>query len=316
MQWTVDEADVPILIRDYLRRKKGISAKLLARLKRQPGGIMLNGRNVFVNVPLHAGDVLFADCESSGEDSVIIPSGPAVQIIFEDDYLLVLNKPPFMPTHPSRNHLTDSLANAVAQMARNAEKPFSFRPASRLDRNTSGIILTAKNQYAASLLSAMIRQDQITKRYLAILEPVGEEHLEESGFLECFQRRHTEKQIARTVVHEVLPDADYALTSYRILQRSKKGALILVCASPVTGRTHQLRIAFADAGCPVLGDGIYGTDSALISRQALHAFSLDFIHPVTGVPMHLEAPLFEDMKAVTDIFFESFDEHSTPRRFL
>ena len=298
MQWTISQSDCPAVIRDFLHRKKGISSKLLAKLKRQPDGILLNGAPVFVNAQLQPGDILFVDCETGEDVSSVIPSALPVDVLYEDDYIRVLNKPPFMPTHPSLNHPDDSLANAVAYMEKDSGVPFVFRPASRLDRNTSGVILTAKNQYCASLLSAQMKAGTIHKTYLAILTCRSGSLPAEEGFLQFFMARKNESMVERCIVGENEKDAVYALTAYRILSRSDDGSMLLVQATPVTGRTHQLRVQFAHYGCPVLGDDLYGTPSSLISRQALHASNLSFPHPIFKSKMEIEAPLPEDMAGV------------------
>ncbi|MBR6410632.1 MAG: RluA family pseudouridine synthase [Clostridia bacterium] len=302
MEWIITEADCPTLVREFLRRRKGLSSTLLARLKRTEGGILLNGRPVTVRAPLSPGDRLSVSDLNADRESAVIPVPLPYGILYEDEALLGLNKPPHMPTHPSYRHPDDSLANAVAWTAKSSGQPFVFRPVSRLDLDTSGLVLCAKTQYAASRLSQSMQAGGIEKTYLSILDgilPAPE------GSFESFIQRAEDSIIYRNSFPAETPGADYALTTWKVL--AEENGKTLVAASPVTGRTHQLRVHFAALGAPVLGDSLYGHGSPLISRQALHAAKLRFPHPLTGRILSLQAPFPDDIPDSGRALFTDFD---------
>ena len=157
-------------LRDFLRYRLRISAHLLARLKRDERGLLVNGERVTVRRILQEGDMVSV-CDFPDEDGAPIdPVELDVDIIYEDDYMLVADKPPFMPTHPSHDHYRDTLANALAWRHRNDETPFVFRPVSRLDRNTSGLVTVAKTKYASSRLNALMVAGGFKKSYVAVVD--------------------------------------------------------------------------------------------------------------------------------------------------
>ena len=246
-------------------------------------------------------------------------------MLYEDDYVIALNKPPHMPTHPSHGHLCDTLANALAYRYAKAEEPFVFRPLGRLDRNTSGVVVAGKTRAASGCLSRALKQGEVTKRYVAIL--VGE--MTADGILHTLEAPiyHPDTGGIRRVVGDV-PEAVYAKTLYRVLGVGNGYTLVL--CQPVTGRTHQLRVHFSHLGYPILGDDVYGEPSPLIDRHALHALSLSFplpfacaretestdtgpsASPVPSFPvnvptpdgyLHTLAPIPPDMEAIIETFF-------------
>lgn len=267
-----------------------ISAKTITALKKKPLGITVDGQHVTVRHVLKCGEALTLDISDGQSSQNIVPSPLPVEILLEDESVIAANKPPFMPTHPSHGHYDDTLANALCYRMQQSGEPFVFRPVNRLDRNTSGVVLIAKNRVSAASLSESLQKGLITKKYLAILDGVP---AEKSGKIETYIRRRQESIIYREVC-EKTPDADYALTEYEIIEVS--GGHSLVIASPITGRTHQLRLHFAHIGCPIIGDDLYGLESGMIGRQALHAYSLDFPCPRSGEKIHVRAPLPEDLK--------------------
>lgn len=269
-------------LRDFLRREAGVSAKLLARLKRDESGILLRGERVTVRHILEGGDIVILKDYAGEKGAPIDPVELPLEIVYEDEYLLVADKPPNMPTHPSRDHRGDTLANALAHRCRNSEIPFVFRPVSRLDRNTSGLLTVAKTKYAAARLGGMMKRGEFDKRYVALLDgPLSEPR----GVIDAPLHRTAASIITREVCQRDAPDAEAAATLYEVLLTG--GGYTLVLAAPLTGRTHQLRVHFAHAGAPILGDDLYGRASALIGRQALHAAGLKFTHPVSGAPVEL-----------------------------
>ena len=277
-----------VLLRTFLKSTLGISTKMLSRLKNDEEGIVVNGKRVTVRYVLHAGDVLSL-MDADREAGHVIPADLPVEVLYEDDDALLVNKPPDMPTHPSHGHLCDTLANALVYRYKMLGVPFVFRPVSRLDRNTSGVVLVAKNKMASARLDSAIRDRKIDKTYLAILKGAG---IPDEGVVETYICRTDMSIITRRVCEEHENGAMYALTEYRVLDRN--GDATLVRAHPKTGRTHQLRVHFAHLGAPMLGDDLYGVGSDLIGRQALHAYEVTFPHPKTDEAVTVTAPLPED----------------------
>ena len=289
MQIIMTEAQDGMLLRAYLKSVLGISTKMLSRLKNDEEGIVVNGRRVTVRYVLHAGDVLSL-MDGDREPGHVIPREIPVEILYEDDDVLLVNKAPDMPTHPSHGHLDDTLANALVYRYREMGIPFVFRPVSRLDRNTSGVVLVAKNKIAAARLDEAMREHRIRKTYLALLSGVPEPP---AGRIETYICRTDMSIITRRVCKAEDAGAMYALTDYETALWGEKGAVVI--AHPRTGRTHQLRVHFAHLGCPILGDDLYGEASEEIGRHALHALAVTFPHPSDGRRMTVTAPLPGDM---------------------
>jgi 23S rRNA pseudouridine1911/1915/1917 synthase len=206
-----------------------------------------------------------------------------------------------MPTHPSHDHYFDTVANALAFRYAQENQPFVFRPINRLDRNTSGILLIARNKRAAGNLTQAMQSGEIHKTYLAVIEG---ELQEACGVIDACLHRTAESIIVREVCMPNTPDADRARTEYRVLAVENGHSLVEV--TPLTGRTHQIRVHFAYSGHPLVSDDLYGTPSPLIARHALHAYRLVFPHPVTGARMELCAPLAEDMRTLIRDCFPSY----------
>lgn len=292
------------LLRDYLRYRLRISAHLLARLKRDEQGLTVNGNRVTVRCILHEGDIV-GICDYPDEsDAPIEPVALPVRIIYEDEFMLVADKPPFMPTHPSHDHHFDTLANALAYRHRASgdSSPFVFRPISRLDRNTSGLVTIAKTKYAASRLGALMASGGFHKTYTAILGGVPSEP---QGEIHTGMRRTAASIIVREVCPLDADGAEAALTRYEVTDISESGKYSIVSVKPLTGRTHQIRVHMAHLGAPVLGDDLYSTPSELIPRHALHATALEFVHPITGDLISLHAPLPQDMQSICDSLFNN-----------
>lgn len=308
------------LLRSYLKFTLGLSSAALAKLKNHPQGIMVNGARVTVRYVLRAGDILTlseADTPDTATETVL-PADLPLDVLYEDDHVIVLNKPPFMPTHPSHGHLTDTLANALAYRYAQADEPFVFRPLGRLDRNTSGVVIAGKSRAASGVLGRALMEGKVTKRYLAIL--VGEMPCDSlTHTLVTHMYRPDCQGIRRAVCDDRTEGAEIAVTEYRVLSATCGHTLVL--AQPKTGRTHQLRVHFSHLGHPILGDEIYGEASSLIDRHALHALSLSLPLPFAAARtpntsaspalntldtdgyLHTWAPLPEDMQSLLDALF-------------
>lgn len=287
MNFTVTNDFDGRLLRDFLIRGISLSRALCTELKKR-GGILVNGLPVTVRHCLRAGDTVtlaLADTDADLDPSLTAWDVP-LDILYEDAHILAVNKPPYMPTHLSHGHRADTLANALkAEFDRRGER-FVMRAVNRLDADTSGVVLIAKNRYAADRFSGANLSYE--KRYLAICH--GE--APDTGELRGYIRRVAESIITRAVFAEG-KDSEAAHTRFRTLARG--GGFSAVECEPVTGRTHQLRVHLASIGHPIVGDDLYG-GGALLPRQALHAFSLSLVHPITGEALTLTAPLPTDME--------------------
>lgn len=289
MRYVVNAADEGMTVKELLFGRLGLSKAFIKHLKFLENGIMLDGERVTVRRVLKQGDILTLALEDESTPSHLTPTNIPLDIIYEDEYIILPNKPPFMPTHPSHLHHGDTLADALAYRYAKSGAPFVFRPVNRLDRNTSGITLIAKDRISAARLTDAMKGNKITKQYVAVLEG---ELTEDEGIIETYMKRTAESIIVRQNCGEG-EGGDYALTEYLVLAKAKGYTLVL--ALPKTGRTHQLRVHFSGLGCPIIGDELYGQESPLISRHALHALSLSFPHPLRGEQLSLTAPLPEDM---------------------
>lgn len=297
MTFKIAAADSGKTVLVFLREKTGMSRAMLRHLKFMDDGITVGGSHVTVRYILKEGDLLSIKSEDEAGSEKLVPVDLAVDIVYEDDDIVVPDKPPFMPTHPSRDHYEDTLANALAYRYRDDDLPFVFRAANRLDRNTSGLVLIARNRISASKLFSSMRSGEIEKRYIAVLDGVPSER---EGEIRTYIGRTPESIIVRRVCGE--GEGDLAITRYRVLREN--GRYSVVEATPVTGRTHQLRVHFAHIGAPIVGDELYGKESELIARHALHAAYLSFPHPTTNARIELSAPPHEDIESLIKTLFD------------
>lgn len=300
MEFLIDEEFDGLTVRDLLYRR-GLSRGAITRLKKLESGITVNGERVTVRRVLAKGDILRLTTEDLREDENghLIPEEMALDILFEDDDILALNKPPNMPTHISLGHPTGTLANGVFYYFSSRGIPFVFRAINRLDRDTSGVVLIAKNRTSAARLSGLLQSGKIRKKYIAVLNGQLSPEL---GEITAPIRRKPDSIMLREICENTHEGGKTALTVYRVLGRGK--GITVAEAEPITGRTHQLRVHFASVGCPIVGDSLYGSAETSptwadrqISRQALHAVSLtvDFGDRV----LELRAPLCHDMALLT-----------------
>ena len=279
------------LLRSYLTHTLSLSTATISRLKNHERGIVVNGERVTVRYVLHTGDVLeLADRDTPDTATrTVLPADLPLDILYEDDRLIALNKPAGMPTHPSHGHLTDTLANALAWRYATRGEPFVFRPLGRLDRNTSGVVIAAKTRAVSGFLGRALQEGRVIKRYLAVLEgelalPAGG-----TGYIDAPIHRVAASGIRRNVCSADAEGAERALTAYRVLAVAEGHTLVL--AEPKTGRTHQLRVHFTHVGHPLVGDDLYGSPDPRMARHALHALSLSvplpFVRAIEGgdIPM-------------------------------
>lgn len=263
-----------------LRQEMGLSAGLMNRLK-WTGALKVNGQSVHTDFPVQPGDTVTAVVE---EESPDYPAEDLpLTILYEDDFLLAVDKPQGMLIHPSSARNTGTLANAVAGYYRRTGSTGAFHPLTRLDRDTFGIVLVAKNGYACALLQRS--RPRKTYHALTLGGPASD-----SGIIDAPIARKPLPSLLR----EVRPDGKPSRTEYRVLERGE--ALCRLALTPVTGRTHQLRLHCAYMGFPIVGDPQYGSAEALtwaerlgVSGQQLCAKRLELSHPVTGQALVLES---------------------------
>ena len=268
MRFIVDEKTEGKDVKSFLFGTLSFSVRQVVLLKKDPDGIKVNGEHVTVRKVLKKGDVLELKTED-GYSSKIKKCGEMPDIIYEDEDILAVDKPSGMPTHPTFGHYDDTLANAVCNYYR--DKEFVFRSVSRLDRETDGIIVIAKNLHTASALYGLMKSGGFTKEYYALTSGVPDE---KSGVIKSYIYRDGKSIITRH--NEQSGDGKhYAETAYS-LEDSNESYAFLKCR-PVTGRTHQIRVHLAGIGCPIIGDGLYNKSCPVsFGRTALHAHSIAF----------------------------------------
>lgn len=276
-------------IEQFLRRK-GYSSQNLSEIKRMPESVLVNGRHCYMRDTLRSGDQLVMRIQETRYSEHIPPVKLPLSILYEDEDILVLNKPAGMPTHPSINNYTNTLANALAWYYQEQNKPFIFRCSNRLDRDTSGVTVVAKHLVSGNILSRQTFRREIQREYLAI---VRGKITPSSGTICAPLARKPGTMIERTVDFE---KGETAITHYQLIKETNGHSLVSLWLE--TGRTHQIRIHMKYTGFPLIGDYLYNPDMEQIKRQALHSHKISFSHPITGEYMEFTAPLPEDMKAV------------------
>lgn len=301
MQITIPAEWAGRMLRDFLRCELDLSTKMLKYLKYRNAGICVGGVRRTVRYVLQEGDVLTLETEDRASSPDLAAVDLPLDVLYEDDDLVVPTKPANMPTHPSHDHYDDTVANALAFRYAQRGIPFVFRPINRLDRNTSGLLLVARNKTAAGRMTQAMQAGEIRKQYLAVLDGQLQER---EGMIDVCLHRTRESIILRETCPPTTPDADPAKTLYRVLAVENGHTLVL--ASPITGRTHQLRVHFASIGHPITGDDLYGAPTPLIPRHALHAYTLTFPHPTTREQMMLQAPLAPDLNELIRTCFPAF----------
>jgi len=295
------------VLREYLRAVIGISRAMLIKLKKDENGILLNGERVTVRAVLSSGDKLSVAIEDTpaDENPYLEAVDSPLDIIYEDGEVVAVNKSYGMVTHTTHGHYGDSLANALYAKYKSEGRAFVFRAINRLDRDTSGVVLVSKDRLSAYKLTEALKIGGIDKKYIAIVHG----KLDGEGEIKGYICRCGDSIITRRVCSSGDIGADSAHTVYKSLFSSEHYSVIL--ASPVTGRTHQLRVHFSSIGHPIVGDTLYGVENDVMSRQALHAVALRFPLPSDGANKTVYAPLCPDMlKLCEEIGFDTsfFDD--------
>ena len=289
IDYIIDKDSAGLRVEQFLRRKR-YSGQNLSEIKRMPKSILVNGVHYYMRQELSTGDHLQVRiCETQNSEK-IPPTKLPLDIVYEDEDLLVLNKPAGMPIHPSLNNYTNSIANALAYYFQSQGKPFIFRCCNRLDRDTSGLTIVSKHLVSGSILSDMTKYREVHREYLAIAR--GSVTPSE-GTIQAPLGRKEGTIIERTVDWEHGEDA---VTHYKVVKEANGHSLVSLRLE--TGRTHQIRIHMKYLGYPLIGDYLYNPDMEYMTRQALHSHHMEFTHPITGEHMSFTAPLPEDMARV------------------
>ena len=279
-----------IKLRDYLKREMGISTRLIRSASIQKR-IFVNDVVVKMNKTVRNGEVIKIDLEKD-ESQNIAPEKMDLDIVFEDEDILVINKRPFMVVHPTKTYQSGTLANGVINYFQESGQNCIVRLVSRLDMNTSGLIIIAKNQYSHGMLSKAMSENNVEKRYLAIAHGIFKE---KQGTIDApIYRPEGIENGTRRVIDE---RGQRSITHYKVVEEFEDASLV-ECKLE-TGRTHQIRVHLSHLGHPIFGDVLYGdgdNEHGLIERQALHAFGLNFKSPRTGEELSLRAEMPEDMK--------------------
>lgn len=265
-----------------------LSDRLITKLKKA-NKIYLNDLPTYTKKSVTMGDTVSVLIDFEEDNSNIVASNIPLNIIYEDDYLLVINKPANIAIHPSILHFDNSLSNGVKFYFDKLGLKKKIRIVNRLDRNTSGIVVFAKNEYIQECLIKQMKTKELKKEYLAIAKGILKS---KSDTLNFPIARKEGSIIERTVSS----DGDSAITHYDVVKEFNNLSLVHIVLE--TGRTHQIRVHFSYIGHPILGDTLYGSPSKLINRQALHSYKLTFIHPITKKVLSLEVPLPNDIENI------------------
>ncbi len=316
LRYQIIKEEQGVTIRDYLKNR-GYSRHIRTYIKQHPGSLLLNGRSALFYESLHAGDQLLITLEDATPSESILPIELPLDIVYEDEDLMIINKAADTPIHPSMGNHENTLANAVAWYFKMQGIPFIYRCINRLDRDTTGLLILAKHMLSGAILSDQMKKRQIHRTYLAIVEgktpscgtislPIG--RVSDSLILRQVDREHGEMAVTH---YERISH----LTSDQLTQMAKdpdmpfpSDGLSLIRLKLETGRTHQIRVHMTAIRHPLIGDAMYNprdradtdepTDekrARLMTRQALHSYRLSFLHPITGIPMTFCAPLPQDM---------------------
>ena len=311
----ITEQDIPNTIQSFLTAK-GYSSQVIKELKKMPESILIDGVWEYVRHELAVGETLTIHIQEAEFSEKIPPVKMDLNILYEDDDIMVINKPAHMPIHPSLNNYYNSLANGLAWYFAQQNKPFIFRCINRLDRDTSGLTIIAKHMLSAGILSSMVARREIHREYLAIVKGLV---TPQSGTIDAPICRVGDSIIERHVDFE---KGERAVTHYQLAEYKNGHSLLSIHLE--TGRTHQIRVHMKYIGFPLVGDSLYNPaygdlqasfeefcknsdctsqkscckfpGPAAITRQALHSHRLQFVHPITGEAMEFVAELPEDMR--------------------
>lgn len=277
IKFTVNDDYEKKTVKEFLRKKCDVSSSFLAQLKRVENGITRRGLHIRSVDILHSGDEVVIKLPDDKNN--ITPVNIPIKILYEDEHIIVFDKAPFMAVHPVHGHIDDTLANAAAYYAGTCGEVWTFRAVNRLDRDTSGVLLAAKNAYAAAKIVKNVH-----KKYIAVCEGI----IKDSGTVDMPIRLKEGHSIQR----EAGEGGVRAVTHYKPIRWGRGHTLLEFELE--TGRTHQIRVHMSYLGHPLAGDDMYGGSLEFIDRQALHCGEVNFVHPVSGENMTIVSELPEE----------------------
>lgn len=275
IKYIIENTDCEFTLNDLLKNKFNISARLLFKLIKN-GRIFINNEIFNTRLKCNSGDELLIDFSAEEDNSNIVPTKMDLSIVYEDDWMLVVNKPANMPVHPSMEHFTDSLANGIRFYFDSIGLKKKIRIVNRLDLNTSGLVIVAKCEYIQECLIKEMSDGSFKKSYLALASGIFNK---KDDVLTFPIARKQSSIIERCVDFE---NGQFSSTHYRVIKEIDGNSLIL--CSLKTGRTHQIRVHLSYIGHPLVGDSLYGNCSAseFPDGQKLHCYRLKFVHPITN----------------------------------
>lgn len=283
--WSVEKEEV---LKKVLIEEMGISLRMISELKSRRA-VNVNGTLRFNHEPVHVGEIITVDLGENRSEYGLEEG--VVDVIYEDEDIVAVNKSPFIVVHPTGTHLTGTLLNYMESWFRQNGILEKVRFISRLDRDTSGILLIAKNRYAHHRMSQAHQDMMMQKTYVALIE--GKMKRKEGEINAPIGRRENDG-----IKREVMEDGQTAITKYKVLKEGEKFSLVEL--TPVTGRTHQLRCHMAYIGYPLIGDSLYGGNMEYMNRQALHSVTLEFFSPRKEEKIYLKAELPQDMQELVN----------------
>lgn len=270
LQYTIKQDDNYFNVKEVIKVYFKISDRLLLRLKNSKN-ILLNNTPTYISKEVSPGDEITVIIDFVEDNSNIVPTKIDLDIIYEDDYYLIINKPAHLPVHPSMLHYANSLSNGVKFYFDSIGLKKKIRPVNRLDKDTSGIVIFAKNEYIQECLVSQMKTKDFQKEYIAVCDGIFKE---KSGTINLPIARKPGSIIERCV----RTDGDSSITHYEVIQQLDNYAIVKCMLE--TGRTHQIRVHMSAINHPILGDTLYGKPNSNIDRQLLHAYKVSFIHPI------------------------------------
>ncbi len=275
-------------INQILKQEFKLSARLMHKVIINKLAL-LNNKQIDTRSSINIGDNVKIDLNYEEENDNIVPVKMNLDILYEDDCLLIINKPAGIAVHPSILHFEDSLSNGIRFYFDSIGLKKKIRPVNRLDLDTSGIIVFAKNEFVQECLIRQMNNNIFKKEYIAIVTG----HLKEkSGVINLPIARKENSIIERCISEK----GQNAITKYEVIK--ELDSISVVKCFLETGRTHQIRVHFMAIGHPLIGDSLYGSKSSLINRQALHCYSISFVHPITKEVLNITCNLPKDMENI------------------
>jgi len=311
LSYTIEEKYSGMDVKGYLKAKN-YSSQCISDLKHASDGIMHNGQRAYVSEKIETGDNITINIHEEKSSEKIPPVPMKLEILYEDEDLIIVNKPADMPVHPSLNNYENTLANGLAYYYESQGKNFVFRCMNRLDRNTTGAVLVAKNALCGAMLSELVRERRIKKEYVAVVEgtistdnlknenTVLINHDSDSFTINAPIARVDGSTIERCVDEE---KGERAVTHVTIIGCADNKQCSVVSCELETGRTHQIRVHMSHIGYPLVGDGLYNPKfkDNVLHRQLLHCRKLEFVHPISGAKISVVADFPNDMKTAEEL---------------